>query len=168
MEHEDLLLLCSPAAILSHINSGMLSMATLATLCCWPWVAREGGGALKSFHGLQACNMVTATITAYTAVYGCLKPTQCGDLTGGTLRGGRKQTTATQINRFGGRRATCASVAPGLHVCLKSSFPSLTVFFLSFREALGRGACQTQPASPYNLPCYSANTVLFCSSHWSE
>lgn len=59
-------------------------------------------------------------------------------------------------------RRTYALVAPSPSVCLKSSFPSLTIFFSLVREALDWGGCQTQPASPYNLPCYSANNILFC------
>jgi ribosomal protein S27E len=35
--------------------------------------------------------------------------------------------------------------------------------FVRWREALDSGACQTQPASTYNLPCYSANSTSFCS-----
>jgi len=69
-------------------------------------------------------------------------------------------------------RATYTFIAPSLHVCFKSSFPSLTVFFF-FRGSLGWGACQMQPAS-HRLTIYLGtqqtplSSVAFCGSHWSE
>lgn len=69
-----------------------------------------------------------------------------------TAWGSGKSTSTRQNQSFDlACRSTYAFVAPSPSVCLKSSFPSLTIFFLSFEKHSTEEAVSR---NPHRLPIY--------------